>query len=160
MLSVRVIHPGNMRRDCISVRSSDTARANKIARQRIFLHRRHRRIAVQHCISSASTKEKAAIAAGELIRLGAKTCLVTMSDQGTILHDGMTSRFIESYQVQAIDSTAAGDAFAGAFAVNYVETKCLNRATRFASAAGALCATKRGAQPSMPNRNEILAISE
>lgn len=108
----------------------------------------------------SGTKETAAIAAGELIRLGAKTCLVTMSDQGTILHDGMTSRFIESYQVQAIDSTAAGDAFAGAFAVNYVETKCLNRATRFASAAGALCATKRGAQPSMPNRNEILAISE
>ena len=108
----------------------------------------------------SGTKETAAIAASELVRLGAKTCLVTMSDKGTIIHDGTTSRFLESHQVNAIDSTAAGDAFAGAFAVRFTETKCLTLATHFASAAGALSATKRGAQPSMPTREDILAMSE
>jgi ribokinase len=57
--------------------------------------------------------------------------------------------------VQAIDTTAAGDTFCGAFAVALVERKTLKESLQFASAAAAISVTRMGAQPSAPTRVEI-----
>ena len=57
-----------------------------------------------------------------------------------------------------VDTTAAGDAFAGAIAVRWAETNDLQESIRFASAAGALAVSRIGAQPSLPVRSEILQL--
>ena len=62
---------------------------------------------------------------------------------------------VPAFRVRAIDTTAAGDVFNGALAVALAETKPLQEAVRFASAAAALSTTKIGAQPSIPFRKEI-----
>jgi ribokinase len=97
-------------------------------------------------------------AAVKLLKLGPKTVIITMSDKGTLVHDGQRSHFIPPNQVKAIDSTAAGDAFAGAFAVKFSNTKCVYRSARYASIAGSLSATRNGAQTSMPTNEEILSF--
>lgn len=57
--------------------------------------------------------------------------------------------------VEAVDATAAGDAFTAALTVAIVEGREPADALRFACAAGAAAATKRGAQPSLPFRQEV-----
>jgi sugar/nucleoside kinase (ribokinase family) len=75
-------------------------------------------------------------------------------------------RHLPAIPVEAIDTTAAGDAFNGALAAASVgtlradllggdKTRILEDAVRFANAAGALTTTKRGAQESLPTKAEI-----
>ena len=56
---------------------------------------------------------------------------------------------------QAVDTTAAGDAFNGALAVALARGESLSQAVRYANAAGAITATRLGAQPSLPTREEL-----
>lgn len=60
-----------------------------------------------------------------------------------------------SFPVAAVDSTAAGDAFNGALACAVAEGSSMQEAIRFASAAGAMAVTRKGAQDSLPSRDEI-----
>lgn len=99
-------------------------------------------------------------AAQDLITMGARQVIVTMSDQGAVVHDGLSSHWIEPVKIKAVDTTAAGDAFAGALAVQLANGKSLIDSARFAAAGGALAATKQGAQPAMPYRNEIKTLME
>ena len=62
---------------------------------------------------------------------------------------------VAGFAVDAVDTTAAGDAFAGALAVALGEGRPLAEAVRFGNAAGALAATRVGAQPGLPSRAEI-----
>jgi ribokinase len=61
-------------------------------------------------------------------------------------------------RVDAVDTTAAGDAFTAALTVALVEGQEPEAALRFACAAGAATATKLGAQPSLPTRDDVLAL--
>ena len=61
-------------------------------------------------------------------------------------------------KVRAVDATGAGDAFVGAICVALLEGMDAETALRFACAAGALAATRPGAQPSLPTRAEVEAI--
>ena len=65
---------------------------------------------------------------------------------------------IEAFVVNAVDTTAAGDSFCGALCARLAAGDELAVALRFACAAGALCATKAGAVPSIPKRAEIDAL--
>lgn len=94
-------------------------------------------------------------AARVLIEQGARCVIVTLGERGAFLRDATTSRRFPAYPVQAIDSTAAGDAFNGALACSLAEGRSLEDAVVFANAAGALATTKRGAQESLPARTEI-----
>lgn len=105
-----------------------------------------------------NTLDDARTAALQLQRRGAKNVAVTMGEKGTVLLDGETFHHIQPTLIHPVDTTAAGDAFAGALAVEWPKTSNLLRATKFASIAGALAATKFGAQQSLANRNEIEAI--
>jgi ribokinase len=62
---------------------------------------------------------------------------------------------IPAFQVRAVDSTAAGDAFNGGLAVALAGGRELLDAARFASAVAALSVTRSGAQPSMPTTGEV-----
>jgi ribokinase len=62
---------------------------------------------------------------------------------------------VPAFKVNAVDTTAAGDTFCGAYAVANAERMMPVDALRFASAAAALSVTRMGAQPSAPTRIEI-----
>ncbi|MEZ6075920.1 MAG: ribokinase [Pirellulaceae bacterium] len=98
---------------------------------------------------------EAEIAAKQLQQRGAQNVAITLGERGSILLAGGTLHHIEPTTVQAVDTTAAGDAFTGAFAVRWAETDDILEAVRFASVAGAIAATRHGAQPSIATRNEI-----
>ncbi|HEY1903214.1 MAG TPA: ribokinase [Terracidiphilus sp.] len=68
---------------------------------------------------------------------------------------GGRADWVPAFKVEAIDTVAAGDCFNGAFAVSLLEGNDPWAAARFASAAAAICVTRRGAQASMPSRAEV-----
>lgn len=90
-----------------------------------------------------------------LHKRGAGSAIITLGRQGAVVSDGVLIESIEPLEVTPIDSTAAGDAFAGSLAVRLAEGATLFEAARFAAAAGAIATTRLGAQPGMPSRNEI-----
>jgi ribokinase len=62
---------------------------------------------------------------------------------------------VKGVDVQAIDTTGAGDAFCGALAVAIATGKDLREAVTYANYAGALTTTKIGAQDALPTREEL-----
>jgi ribokinase len=67
--------------------------------------------------------------------------------------DGLTQ--VESPKVEAVDTTGAGDAFAGALAASLAEGASLADAARKAVKVAAFSVTRRGAQPSYPRADEL-----
>lgn len=65
---------------------------------------------------------------------------------------------IAAFPVNAIDTTAAGDCFNGAFAVALLSGSTPEESARFAAAAAAISVTRAGAQPSMPTLAEVQAL--
>lgn len=94
-------------------------------------------------------------AAQALRALGVPVVIVTLGSRGALLIDEAGERHVPAFTVTPVDTTAAGDAFAGALAVALVEGQALPDAVRFAAGAGALAATRPGAQPSLPQRSEL-----
>lgn len=101
------------------------------------------------------TLDQAIQAAKVLLDQGIQAVAITMAEQGTLLVDQNQTQCIAPFQVDPIDTTAAGDAFAGALGVNWVESNDLIQSLRFANAAGAIAVTRHGAQQAMATRNEI-----
>ena len=94
--------------------------------------------------------------AGErLVALGCQTILMTLGAQGALLVRKGEVRHFPAFPVSSVDSTAAGDAFNGVLAASLLAGLTLEQAIERANAAGALCVTKRGAQESLPTRQEI-----
>jgi ribokinase len=94
-------------------------------------------------------------AADVLLRRGVRQVVIKLGARGAYLHDGESGEMVPGFPVEALDTTAAGDAFNGALAVALGNGHPLRQAVRFANAAGALSATRQGAQPSMPTRQEV-----
>jgi ribokinase len=102
-----------------------------------------------------SGQETPEVAIEVLGGLGAKKIVVTLGDQGALVVDGNQFEKISAYKVPAVDTTAAGDAFAGAFAVALTEGLSIWEAARWGNAAGAMTVMRAGAQPSLPGRDEF-----
>lgn len=96
-------------------------------------------------------------AAQQLFSKGVKNLVVTLGDKGSVVFDGKTNENlnIPAWKVQAVDTTAAGDCFIGALAVGLSEGKSIINAAEFAGAAAAISVTRVGAQPSIPNFDEV-----
>ncbi|WP_244464332.1 PfkB family carbohydrate kinase, partial [Bradyrhizobium japonicum] len=62
------------------------------------------------------------------------------------------------FQVNAVDTTGAGDAFNGGFAHALAEGKTILQAIRYANAVAALSVTKVGTAPAMPAREEVAQL--
>lgn len=94
-------------------------------------------------------------AATRLKLAGPTTVIITMGEQGAFVHNDQISELIPSFPVNAIDTTAAGDAFCGTLAAALARGEELRSAVRWACAGGALATTKMGAEPSLPTDAEI-----
>jgi ribokinase len=99
-------------------------------------------------------------AAGGLLDRGVGQVLITLGAKGAFWADRHQSRHFPPAKVEAVDSTAAGDAFNGGLAVALAECRPMDEAVRQASLAGALAATRLGAQPSLPTRSELAAFAQ
>lgn len=94
-----------------------------------------------------------------LTKRGASLAVVTLGSRGAVLCEhGDPPVHVPPFKVRAVDTTAAGDAFAGALAVALSEGATAADAVRFACACGALAATRPGAQPAMPSRAEVESL--
>jgi ribokinase len=94
-------------------------------------------------------------AATSLLKAGVKGVICTRGAEGLTVWSKGKRRSLPAFAVDAVDETAAGDAFNGALAVALAQGQALDDALRWASAAGALTATRPGAQPSLPTRAEL-----
>jgi ribokinase len=94
-------------------------------------------------------------AAGALTARGARSVIVTLGRHGSLYIGPEGSIHVPSFAVEAVDTTAAGDTFIGAFAAARAEGQALQSSLRFAAAAAALAVTRSGAQASIPARDEI-----
>ena len=84
---------------------------------------------------------------------------VTLGAEGALLlEDGEEVARAEPPHVEAVDGTAAGDAFTACLLVSLLEGREREEALRRACAAGALAASRFGAQPSLPTASEVDAI--
>ena len=86
---------------------------------------------------------------------GVKQVVVKRGKAGALWIDGNTHHTWSSFEVEAVDTVAAGDVWNGAFAVALSEGQPPENAGRFANAAAALSVTRAGAQASMPSRSEV-----
>ena len=96
---------------------------------------------------------------GEALHRGSGRVVTTLGARGAVMHQGGVEIARASPpRVDAVDATGAGDAFVGAICVALLEGMEPEEALRFACAAGALAATRSGAQPSLPSRRAVEAI--
>jgi len=99
-------------------------------------------------------------AASRLLDAGVRHVILTRGRQGVaLLDDPGHPVLIPGHQVKSVDAVGAGDAFVGTFACFLAEGRPLAEALELANAAAAISVTRRGAQPSMPRRAEILAFA-
>lgn len=94
-------------------------------------------------------------AAKRLRASGVRSVIVTLGEDGVLVVEGETETHLPPHRVSVVDTTAAGDAFVGAFAVALAEGRSTREAAAWGNAAGALAVTRAGAQPSLPSRAEL-----
>jgi len=99
--------------------------------------------------------KSAQLAADVLHKKQIKTVLITLGSQGVWLSKDGEGSQIMGYKVDAVDTTAAGDTFNGAFLTALLEDKSLDEAVQFAHAAAAITVTGQGAQSSIPYRQDV-----
>jgi ribokinase len=88
----------------------------------------------------------------------ALTALTLGAEGAVLLEDGAEVARARPPRVDAVDGTAAGDAFTACLVVSLLEGRAREEALRRACAAGALAASRFGAQPSLPTAEEVDAI--
>ena len=103
----------------------------------------------------AEDLNEATRAASKLLESGAGHVIITLGERGACWVQRDRVQAFPAFPVTAVDSTAAGDAFNGALALALAEEWLMQEAISFANAAGALTVTKKGAQDSLPTREEI-----
>ena len=93
--------------------------------------------------------------ARELLACGPGAVVLKAGPRGAVVARGNRCEGVPAFRINPVDTTAAGDAFTAALAVETVKGTDLAAAARVANAAGALACLKFGAQPSMPTADEI-----
>ena len=97
----------------------------------------------------------------ELEALGERpglVCLTLGAEGAVLLEDGQEVARAEPPAVEAVDGTAAGDAFTACLVVSLLEGRSRDESLRRACAAGALAASRFGAQTSLPTAEEVDAL--
>lgn len=90
-----------------------------------------------------------------LLDAGVETVIMTLGKNGALVTNKNGATRVPGFRVKAADTTSAGDTFTGAIAYCLSQGRNLEEAVLFANAAAALCATKVGAQISIPSREEV-----
>jgi len=105
-------------------------------------------------------EESARAASKNLLERNIKAVILTLGDKGFLLADNEQARYISSHKVDAVDSTAAGDAFTGSLAIGIAQNRPLLEAALFANYVAALSVTRMGAQSSMPTLGEVKSFMD
>jgi ribokinase len=108
---------------------------------------------------TVETEADALAAARDLVRRGARNALITLGEKGALLHGEAGTHMVPAFVVEkVVETTGAGDAFNGGFAVALAEGQSPLDAVRFGCATAALSVQRPGTAPSMPIRSEIEAL--
>ncbi|MUG99635.1 ribokinase [Scytonema sp. UIC 10036] len=97
-------------------------------------------------------EDSARKAATVLRQWGVKNAIVKLGAKGVVCATAEETFFVPAFPVRTVDTTAAGDAFNGGLAAALHEGLSLHQAVVWGAAAGAIAATKPGAQPSLPDK--------
>ena len=103
------------------------------------------------------TDEDIKNAANELLKKGIKNVIITLGEKGIYFANGKENFFLEAYKLKqpVIDTTGAGDAFNGAFAVGLANDLDIKEALSFANKVAGISTTRLGAASSMPFAKEL-----
>jgi ribokinase len=97
--------------------------------------------------------------ADRLLAFGVRNVVVTLGEKGAFVKGrGFVARVPAFHVAQVVETTGAGDGFAGGFAVALAEGKSLTEATRYGCAVAGISVTRLGTAPSMPRRAEVDAL--
>jgi ribokinase len=93
----------------------------------------------------------------ELVNLGIKYVITTLGAKGCLVYLGHEDRFVKipAPEVNTVDTVGAGDCFIGVLASKLSQGETIINAVKFATIAASIAVTRKGAQDSMPNSNEI-----
>ena len=87
-----------------------------------------------------------------------KYVVLKLGSRGALLYDGTDARFIDCFKVNAVDSTAAGDTFGAAMAIQLCNGRSMEDAILTGHAAAGICVSRQGAQASIPTAEEVTAF--
>jgi ribokinase len=108
---------------------------------------------------TVATREDAAAAAGVLLSRGARNAVITLGAQGAFVRNAGVAQHVAAVDAgPVVETTGAGDAFSGGFAVALAEGLDATAATRFACAVAGISVTRPGTAPAMPRRLEVEAL--
>jgi ribokinase len=103
--------------------------------------------------------EEARLAAAALLAKGVGAVVITLGDKGALYHDAKQSVHVPVISAgPVVETTGAGDAFNGGFAVALAEGRDVIDAVRFGCATAGISVTRPGTAPAMPARAEIDAL--
>lgn len=98
------------------------------------------------------------VGAKKLLDRGVEKVIVTLGSNGCLYMDKDNAKYFDSYRVQVLDPTAAGDTFNAALAIGVHKT--IDEMLEFANASAGLSTTKLGAQSSIPYLNDVIGFIE
>ena len=107
---------------------------------------------------SAANIRTAKLIGSDLVARGVDSAVITMGKRGCMVVDRDGADHIPAFEVELVDQTCRGDAFAGALAAYCAVKDDIREAVKFASAAGALACTKFGSIEALPTKAEIIEL--
>jgi ribokinase len=107
---------------------------------------------------SAATIRTAKLIGSELVARGARCAVITMGRRGCMVVDRSGADHVAAFEVDMVDHTGSGDAFAGALAAYCAVKDDIREGVKFASAAGALACTKFGGIEALPSKADIIQL--
>lgn len=93
-------------------------------------------------------------------RVDIKYVVLKLGERGCYVYDGKYCDLISPYDVQVVDTTAAGDVFTAALTTEYLRTGDILASAKFANAAGALAVSRLGAVNSVPTLEDVRKLME
>jgi ribokinase len=114
--------------------------------------------AAQIADQSGADIRTAKMIGSDLVARGARCAVLTMGRRGCVVVDRTGADHIPAFDVDVVDRTGSGEAFAGALAAYCAVKYDLREAVKFASAAGALVCTKFGGLEALPTEAEIIQL--
>ncbi len=96
----------------------------------------------------------------KILLKGVKNIVVTLGKKGVFVKNADTEEYIDAPDVKVIDTSGAGDAFAGSFMFYYSKKKDIVNAAKFANKVATISVTRQGTYKSVPTRQEIEQMAE
>ena len=107
---------------------------------------------------SGANIRTAKLIGSDLVARGVDYAVITMGKRGCMVVDRSSADHIAAFEIELVDHTGRGDAFAGALAAYCAVENNVRAAVKFASAAGALACTKFGSIEALPTKADIIEL--